>query len=307
MGTFIGHISPGFAFLSFGILYSFKFSLLLLRGEKIPLVSAPRPAGFRSCLKRIPIEGVLKLLYGTLAVMAEFFYPPGVYKLILYNKEKPDYPFVHPNEWQHVTMYAHFALSGWVDIINQACLSRRVFLYESIAIAIPFYIEALLLSNHMHGKEQVENSVHTMLLLACFLVCLVLTVELWRPNDPILWFTKTCLVMIQGTWLLHAAFILYKPLTGKPWKDNDMANLMFVINFFCWHIALNILLLLAIFGLTAFWLNRCSRRGRNPAFQRSKETLDFHLEMADGAAPRAEYEKLHAVEEETHLLQECDP
>ncbi|XP_062900933.1 transmembrane epididymal protein 1-like [Mobula hypostoma] len=307
MGTFIGHISPGLAFFSFGMLYAFKFSLLVLRGEKIPMVSPPRTPGFRSCLKRIPVEGVMKIVYGTLAVMAEFFYPPGVYKMILYNKEKPDYPFIHPNEWQHATMYAYFALSGWVDIISQACLPRRLFLFESIAITVAFYIEALLLYNHMHGKEQVENSVHSLLLLACFFVCLVLTVELWRPNDPVLWFTKTCLVMTQGTWLLQAAFILYKPFTGIPWKSTDMANLMFVTSFFCWHIALNVLLLLAFFLLTSFWISRCSRHGGNSSFQRTKEMFVFNLTKADGAVSRAEYNKLQAAEEETHLLQECDP
>ncbi|XP_067850748.1 transmembrane epididymal protein 1A-like [Heptranchias perlo] len=304
MGTFIGHISPGLAFFSFGILYAVKFSLMVLRGEKIQLLSPSRTSGFRSCFKRIPIEGIMKIVYGTLAVMAELFYPPGVYKLIIYNKEKPDYPFTHPNEWQHITMYSYFALSGWVDIISQACLPRRLFLFENIAITIAFYIEALLLYSHMHGKERVENSVHTLLLLTCFLVCLILTVELWRPNDHILWFTKTCLVMIQGTWLLHAAFILYKPFTGKPWKEDDMANLMFVTNFFCWHIALNIILLVAIFSLTGLWLSRCSRRGESSALQDATERFSFHLEWADGTGPRSEYGKLQPAEEEMQLLQE---
>ncbi|XP_078420680.1 transmembrane epididymal protein 1-like [Cetorhinus maximus] len=305
MGTFIGHISPGLAFLSFGILYAFKFSLMVLRGEKIQLVSAARPRGYRSCLRRIPAEGVMKIVYGTLAVMAEFFYPPGVNKLIIYNKEQPDHPFIHPNEWQHVTMYSYFALSGWVDIISQACLPRRLFLLENIAITLAFYTQALILHSHMHGKERVENSVHTLLLLACFLVCLILTVEIWRPNDHVLWFTKTCLVMTQGTWLLHAAFILYKPFTGKPWKSDDMANLMFVTNFFCWHIALNTILLLAIFSLTGLWLSRCSCRGSGSALPNTK-TLNSYLKWADGTGVPSEHDKLQAVEEEIQLLQECD-
>ncbi|XP_038673102.1 transmembrane epididymal protein 1-like [Scyliorhinus canicula] len=306
MGTFIGHISPGLAFLSFGILYAFKFSLMVLRGQKMQLVSPARPPGLRGCLKRIPPEGVMKIVYGTLAVAAEFFYPPGVYKLTLYNRERADYPFIHPNEWQHATMYSYFALSGWVDIISQACLPRRVVLVESIAIALAFYTEALLLYSHMHGKERVENSVHSLLLLACFLVCLILTAEIWRPNDPVLWFAKTCLVMTQGTWLLHAAFILYRPFTGRPWKADDMTNLMFVTSFFCWHVALNMALLLAIFSLTGLWHSRCCGREAGPAFQGAKPAFSLLLERVHGGGLPSQYAKLQAAEEETQLLQECD-
>lgn len=313
MGTFIGHISPGIAFLSFGLLYAVRFSSLLARGQRtLCLPGTARRPGVRGCVGRVPAEGVMKVVYSTVAVLAEFFYPPGVDKLHMYNPDKPGYPFIHPNEWQHATMYAYFALSGWVDIISQACLPRRVHLCERVAIALPFYIEALLLYHHAHGKQQVESTVHSLLLLACLLVCVVLTAELWRPNEPLLWFAKTCLVMVKGSWLLHAAFILYRPFLGQPWADGDMANLMFLTNFFCWHLALNASLLLAIYWFTALWLSRCRRcrrhlAGANSAFHHAKDALVFNLPTTDGTTSRVEYHAVRAAEEETHLLQECEP
>ncbi|XP_030071951.1 transmembrane epididymal protein 1A [Microcaecilia unicolor] len=279
MGTFIGHISPGLAFLSFGIFFAFRFSWMVLNGERIQYAERRKPKmqlGFRSFLCTLPVDGVLKVIYGTLAVMAEFFYPPGVNKFYFYLREDADFQFRNPNEWQHVTMYGYFAFSGWVDIVSQTCLPRRLVLLEHVGITVAFYITTLLLKFHMHGKEEVENRVHTLLLLTCFLTSLILTAEIWKPNYRQLWFSKTCLVMIQGTWLLHAAFILYRPPTGKRWDSTNMANLMFLTNFYCWHVAVNALLLAAIFGLTTLLYRLHLRSKRHGDLLKGKYLLGWN-------------------------------
>ncbi|XP_069474880.1 transmembrane epididymal protein 1-like [Ambystoma mexicanum] len=248
MGTFIGHISPGLAFFSFAIFYAFRFSWMVIKRERTQYKANKRPPGLRAALRHIPPEGVLKVIYGTLAVMAEFFYPPGVNKFYFYDRDDPKLRFQHPSEWQHVTMYGYFAFSGWLDIVSQACLPKRLILLEQAAITMAFYITTLLLKFHMHGKDELENQVHSLLLMTCFFTSLILTVELWKPNFRRLWFAKTFLVMVQGTWLLHAAFILYRPPSGLPWESSDMANLMYLTNFYCWHLAVDAALLTAIFG-----------------------------------------------------------
>uniref|UniRef100_H3AB80 Transmembrane protein 45B n=2 Tax=Latimeria chalumnae TaxID=7897 RepID=H3AB80_LATCH len=259
MGTFIGHISPGLAFLSFGILYAFKYSWDALTkreetGASTASSSAPRQAGVRGFLKRLPAEGIMKVAYGSLAALAEFFYPPGTNKLQLYSLQDPDWRFVHPNEWQHFTMYSYFTLSGWVDIVSQACLPRRQVVVENVAIAVAFYIEAFLLYFHQHGKGDVEIMVHELLLLTCLLICFILTAEVWwHAGDLVLRFAKTCLVMVQGTWLLHAAFILYRPFTGKPWKDGDHGNLMALTTFYSWHVAFNMAAVATMYGASRLY------------------------------------------------------
>ncbi|XP_078521986.1 transmembrane epididymal protein 1 [Lissotriton helveticus] len=250
MGTFIGHISPGLAFLSFGLFYAFRFSWMVLNGQRTQFQECKRPPGLRGALRHIPTEGVLKVVYGTMAIMAEFFYPPGVNKFYFYELSDPTFRFQHPNEWQHVTMYGYFAFSGWLDIVSQACLPKRLILLEQVALCVAFYVTTLLLKFHMHGKDGVENQIHSLLLMTCLFTSLILTVELWRPNYRRLWFAKTLMVMVQGTWLLHSAFILFRPPTGVRWDDTSMENLMFLTNFYCWHLAVNAALLAGIFGLT---------------------------------------------------------
>ena len=59
---------------------------------------------------------------------------------------------VHLNEWQHFTMYSSFLISGVVDIISQKVLKKRIIIIERAFITLAFYITALLLFFHRHGK-----------------------------------------------------------------------------------------------------------------------------------------------------------
>ncbi|MEE6522163.1 hypothetical protein FKM82_020578 [Ascaphus truei] len=257
MGTFIGHISPGLAFLSFGLLYASRFSWMVMSGgrDQYPLRAAPSQ-GF---LRKLPLEGVMKLVYGMLALLAEFFFPPGVQKLHIFQSNDPEFRFQNPNEWQHATMYGAFCLSGALDVVSQSCLHRRCPLLEHMGVTAAFFITTLLLRFHAHGKEAVEVHVHSLLLLTCALTCAILTTEIWLPNQRRLWFAKTWLVLVQGTWLLHAAFILYRPPTGRRWDEAVPADLMFLTTFYCWHLALDAGLLAAVFWATSI----LHRRGRS--------------------------------------------
>ncbi|MEE6522162.1 hypothetical protein FKM82_020577 [Ascaphus truei] len=215
MGTFMGHISPGLAFLSFGLLYASRFSWMVLSGgrDQYPLRAAPSQ-GFMLVL---PLEALMKLDYGMLALLTEFF-PSGVQKLHIFQSDDPEFRFQNPNEWQHATMYGAFFLSGALDVVSQSCLHRCCPLLEHMGVTAAFFITTLLLRFHAHGKEAVEVQVHSLLLLTCALTWAILTTEIWLPNQRRLWFAKSWLV--QGMWL-HAAFILYRPPTGHRWDGGE--------------------------------------------------------------------------------------
>ncbi|XP_068137421.1 transmembrane epididymal protein 1A-like [Hyperolius riggenbachi] len=249
MGTFIGHISPGLAFLSFGLLYAFRYSWMVLNGCRDQYAPCNKPK--QRFWKALPVEAVMKLIYSFMAVLAEFFFPPGVQKLRFFRSDDPEYRFQHPSEWQHATMYGHFCLSGILDIVSQCCLQKRCPLLEQIGITAAFFITTLLLKFHGHGKEAVEVQVHYLLFITCAITCALMIVEIWQPNQRRLWFTKAWLVTVQGTWLLHAAFILYLPPTGHSWDSSDPANLMFLTTFYCWHLTLDAGLMALIFWVTS--------------------------------------------------------
>ncbi|KAK2496890.1 hypothetical protein MC885_015320 [Smutsia gigantea] len=82
---------------------------------------------------------------------------------------------------------------------------------------------------------------------------LVLTGQLWVPDSFCLSPIETLLFLIMGAWLMQAGFILYRPATGYPWQDDDIRDIMFVTTFFCWHVVINVLCLLGIYGICSFW------------------------------------------------------
>ncbi|CAK8674366.1 unnamed protein product [Clavelina lepadiformis] len=251
MGTWEGHISPGVAFYSFGIVFCFQLSKEYLtknRRKKETCKKSDRSkTSWGKVLERImdfPLDSFLKILYGFGAAMAELFYPPGTNKLYLVDANGH---WAHLNEWQHFTMYMSFAASGIIDIISQKIMRKRIVPLEKAAVAVAFYVTALLLFYHRHGKEEIEQEVHELLLYANLAMCAVLTVEMWRPSDKILEYSHTLLVMQMGSWLFHAAFILFPRNGAAKWNDKDMWNQMVLPIFFCWHIFLNVGVLGIIF------------------------------------------------------------
>ena len=53
-------------------------------------------------------------------------------------------------------MYMSFAISGVVDIVSQKVLKERLIALEKAAVAAAFFITALLLFYHKHGKVRAD-------------------------------------------------------------------------------------------------------------------------------------------------------
>ena len=63
---------------------------------------------------------------------------------------------------------------------------------------------------------------------------------------------RALLSMLQGTWFWGVGFILYNPLPGaQPWDPDDHHSLMFAVVCFSWHVAVNLVLVIAVGGVTA--------------------------------------------------------
>lgn len=171
------------------------------------------------------------------------------------NRDMPP-RFMHPKEWQHLTMFILLTLSGCVDVTSKNLLPQRCVLLEKGTLILTFYVLLLLFMSHVQDSTGVELQVHSLLILVVVLLMLVLTMELWAPNAFHLSMIETFLFLMMGSWLMQAGFILYKPVTGYPWQDDDISDIMFVTTFFCWHVMIDALCLLGIYGISFFW-HRC--------------------------------------------------
>lgn len=252
-GKFGGHFYPGLYIFFYGLYQATLISKAVIVSDSSGYVTYS-PKNKKRCAKlKISYGGWLKIVTGSLlAFYVVFCLDDG---MVLINKGMPP-RFMYPKEWQHLTMFILLALDGCADVISKNVLRQRCVLLERGATVLSFYVLLLLLVSHVKESSGVELQVHSLLILVVFLLMLVLTAELWAPEMFHLWMIETFLILIMGSWLIQAAFILFRPVSGFPWEDDDISDIMFVTTFFCWHVMINALCMLGIYGVSSFW-HRC--------------------------------------------------
>ncbi|XP_019523652.1 PREDICTED: transmembrane epididymal protein 1-like [Hipposideros armiger] len=259
MGSLKGHLLPAMFFLVFSLYYAVLVSLALLRGQRFlrpPL--PPREKRGHRWWQRIPMEGVVKIVACLMGIIPEFFYPLGVNRMKVIDWEDPQRPFLFQNNWQHITMYSFFLLSGMVDIVSRSCQAQQNIKLERAAEALAFCVLALLMAAHIENKSALEIRVHILFIVPTFLVGLVLTIEVWVPDQPQLWVLKTWMGLVLSNWLLQLCLIMYIPPSGQPWRAESPVDLAFLTIFFCWHLGLAAAMLAAVYGICSLWHHHCS-------------------------------------------------
>ncbi|XP_028386872.1 transmembrane epididymal protein 1A-like [Phyllostomus discolor] len=303
MGTFIGHVYPGLFLFLYGLYQAVVVSKAVLVSDSLPNSSCPpRSKGRWARLWDISYRGLLKMVTGCLLVAYEISSTKG--RLALMNRELPP-RFMFPKQWQHLTMFILLSLSGCADVTSKNLLPRRCVFLERGVLVLAFYVLLMLLVSHVQDSTGVELQVHCLLILVVFLLMLVLTVELWAPNAFGLPLIETFLFLMMGSWLVQAGFILYRPVTGYPWDDDDISDIMFVTTFFCWHMMTNALCLLGICGISSFWHRRCS-----PSSKLTRSKLVPHCRSTEGPAYTLLPEVEHSEKDDqaqAHLLPESSP
>ncbi|KAF3823337.1 hypothetical protein GH733_010773 [Mirounga leonina] len=209
--------------------------LLISSGEQhcylIGYPTGVRNKGIWARLWKISYRGLLKIVTGSILMVYVVF----CLDVMILMDTKNALRFLYPKEWQHLTMFILLTLSGCVDVMSKNLLPQRCVLLEKGTLALTFYVLLLLLMSHVQDSTGIELQTHRLLILVVFLLMLVLTIELWTPDTFHLLLIETFLFLMMGSWLIQAGFILYKPVTGYPWQDDDISDIMFITTFFCWH------------------------------------------------------------------------
>ncbi|XP_031240899.1 transmembrane epididymal protein 1A [Mastomys coucha] len=251
MGDFIGHISPGLFLVFYGLYQAITVSRAVILNDSLLYPSyLSKNKGKWARLWLIAHAGWLKIVIGSLLIVYEInCVEEG---LTFMTKGMPP-RFMYPKEWQHLTMFILLVLDGCVEVVSKNMLRQRCVVLERGATVLGVYVLLLLLVSHVKESSGVELQVHSLLILVVFLLMLVMTAELWAPEMFHLWVIETFLFLIMGSWLIQAAFILFRPVSGFPWEDDDISDIMFVTTFFCWHVMINALCMLGIYGISSFW------------------------------------------------------
>ncbi|XP_052592546.1 transmembrane epididymal protein 1A-like [Peromyscus californicus insignis] len=251
MGDFIGHVYPGLFLALYGLYQAIVVSRAMIFSDSLLYPSSlSKNKGRWARLWQIAHTGWLKAVTGALLIIYVLNCVEGGLKLM--SKGIPP-RFMFPREWQHLTMFVLLTLDGCTEIVSKNVLRQRWVVLERGSTVLAIYVLLLLLVSHVKDSSGVELQVHSLLILVVFLLMLVLTAELWAPEMLHLWMIETFLFLMMGTWLMQAGFILFRPVSGYPWEDDDISDIMFVTTFFCWHVMINALCLVGVYGFSSLW------------------------------------------------------
>ncbi|KAJ8266609.1 hypothetical protein GJAV_G00132450 [Gymnothorax javanicus] len=248
MANFKGHALPGSFFLLFGLWWSVKypFRQCWRQGKLVGLRKEPQ------AFYRIEfVEGVLKIFFAFVGIMAEQFVPDGPHAH-LYTTES----WVKLMNWQHSTMYLFYGISGIVDVLTMSNLPIPLGL-DRLALSLALFVEGFLFYFHLHGRTPLDVHVHSLLLVAVFGGAATTFLEVFLRGQRVLEVFRSSLAILQGSWFYQIGFVLY-PLSGPKWDETKHENMMFITMCFCWHYAVVLLITGFNYSLVYVAVRRCT-------------------------------------------------
>lgn len=180
-GTFGGHALPGSLFIAWALYW---IAQSVARGG----ASAPGRT-----LESGVVLPVVKIALATVGVWIEIPGQGWYAQDVMMN-------------WQHLTMYSVFGLSGAVDLLARRRLLSDQATYVAYAAAMT-NAGFLFWGHSAHGG--VEDIVHTVLALVFFAVAALALIELVRPSSSLTW-GRIGAQIVLGAWFIVGAWIIYR-------------------------------------------------------------------------------------------------
>ena len=90
-----------------------------------------------------------------------------------------------------------------------------------------YLVEGLLFSFHLMGRDMIDTSLHTLLVYTCYACAVITLLELHFRNQVLASLGRGFCTLLQGTWFIQTAFILYSPFKSTPWNSEGNAHDMF--------------------------------------------------------------------------------
>ncbi|CAF0947710.1 unnamed protein product [Didymodactylos carnosus] len=245
MGTLMGHILPGAFFIIFAIWWGFALAVKYFHVRH----PTKKTLKFRSsttfscfCCPNIPFESYLKLAFISIGILGEAI--TGLKHPYDDTLQKRQWRFVEVNA-QHITMFFSFGFASFFEILVH---SQRYDLPEGIEYVtniLAYAIEGFLFKFHLHGRDEIDIHVHTLLVYAISLCVLAGIWEYCRPNQILATYARIAFTFLQGTWFCEAGFILYPPYDSPNWKWVASHSQILIITLtFIWHLLLILIFLL---------------------------------------------------------------
>lgn len=207
MGTLMGHILPGTFFAIFAVWWGFCVAARYFHSrhstKKSRKLNSYRAATTFPCLccpspslRQIPLESYIKLICVSIGILGEAV--TGLKHNYDENLKRRTWTFIEVNA-QHITMFFSFGLASFMEILvhSKYALPQGI---EFIANILAFGVEGFLFHFHLHGRDDVDIHVHTLLVYNIAFCVLAGIWEFNRPNQILATYARTAGTLLQGAW-----------------------------------------------------------------------------------------------------------
>lgn len=245
MGSLRGHLVPG-SFLMVGAVWWFIGEILRnshrnysrrIRGEYSTRANfsgstmSVQPVWY-TCggtrLAKLPVEPIVKVVLAVLGVLGELL----ISKPLALFDENGEFIPSHLDNYAHSVMYGFFGLSGVVDLVIWYALLPLPPKFDYLVVSLAFWFEGFLFIFHLHGRDELNVRLHTILYILVFVTAVVFLLAVISDQFiNFMGFLKAYLLSLQGSWFFQVGFVLFGP---DPWK-NSPSNVEFLGIVFAFH------------------------------------------------------------------------
>jgi len=201
MGTLLGHIVPGTFFILFAIWWGFAIGVKHYKISKSRKRTVYHSTTTFSCFccsssRQISIESYIKLICSVIGMIGEF--ATGLTHLYNETLKRKVWGFGENNA-QHITMFLAFGLASAIEILVHKKYSLPDGI-EFLANILAYGIEGFLFHFHLHGRNEVDIHVHTLLVYA-IIFCIISAIwEYNRPKQILATYARIAGTFLQGVW-----------------------------------------------------------------------------------------------------------
>jgi hypothetical protein len=207
MGTLMGHIVPGTFFAIFAVWWGFCVAVKYFHSRHSTKKSR-KPNPYRtsttfsciccpsSSLRQIPLESYIKIICVSIGILGEVV--TGFHHNYDEKLKRKVWHFVEVNA-QHVTMFFTFGLAALFEILVYAKYNLPKGI-DFIMNILAFGVEAFLFHFHLHGKDEIDIHVHTLLVYNIGFCMLGGIWEFNRPNEILATYCRIAGTLLQGAW-----------------------------------------------------------------------------------------------------------
>ncbi|CAF3002187.1 unnamed protein product [Rotaria socialis] len=252
MGTLMGHILPGTFFAIFAIWWGFCVAVKHFHSRhsrnKTRKPNSYRSSTTFSCLccpssslREIPLESYIKLICIIIGILGESV--TGLKHPYDDTLKRKIWTFEQVNA-QHIAMFFSFGLASFIEILVNAKYNLPKGI-EFLANIFAFGVEGFLFHFHLHGRNEIDIHVHTLLVYNIGFCILAGIWEFNRPNQILATYCRIIATLLQGAWFYAAGFILYFPSDDPYWIwSASHGNILIITVMFIWLGILSIVFLL---------------------------------------------------------------